>query len=164
MKIRYAEVFDAFLIAQIHCNCWQKAYANLIPQFILQKRNFSSERVLRWENRIKAHKDVILVAENNDGKVVAFAWGGKARDENIFLNFELYALYVDDACQNLGYGSALIKAFANEVKEGFYLFALKGNEKAYNFYIKKGGILKPEYAKQQEDEGFVLEEDCFFFI
>ncbi len=164
MKIRYAELFDVFSIAKIHCESWQQTYANLIPQQILQKRAFSKEKVLRWENRIKEKKYIILVAENDEGIVTGFVWGGKARDEKIHLNFELYALYIAESEQNRGYGSALLKAFAKEVNDDFYLFALQGNQRAKNFYLKKGGILKPEYAKKQEDDGFVLKEDCFCFL
>lgn len=164
MKIRYAEVFDALSIAKIHCETWQIAYVNLIPQKILEKRAFSQERVLRWENRLKNDKDIILLTENDKGIVTGFVWDGKARDENIPLNFEIYALYIDEKEQNCGYGSALMKAFAHEAKESFYLFALHGNNNAKNFYLKKGGILKPEFSKQQEDDGFVLVEDCYFFL
>lgn len=163
MKIRYAEVFDALSIAKIHCETWQTAYANLIPQKILEKRAFSQERILRWENRLKNDKDIILLAENDKGIVTGFVWGGKARDENIPLNFEIYALYIDEKEQNCGYGSALLQAFAREINSGFYLFVLKGNDKAKNFYLKKGGILRPNLEKEQEDEACVLKEECFFF-
>ena len=163
MKIRYAELFDALSIAKIHCETWQFAYANLIPQQILEKRKFSSERVLRWQNRIKEQKDIILVAEDEQGIVTGFAWGGKARDENISLKYELYALYVAPNAQDKGFGSALLKNFSQKVNEDFYLFALNGNDNAQKFYLKHGGILKPEFEKQQDDEGFVLKEDCFFF-
>ena len=164
MKIRYAEVFDAFSIAKIHCESWISAYANLLTQQILDKRVFSQERLQRWENRLKEKKSIVLVSENEKGIVTGFAWGGIGRDERITFPFELYALYVDDKEQNRGYGSALLKAFAEAVNDNFYLFALKGNVKAENFYLKKGGILKPEFEKSQEDQGFVLQEDCFFFL
>ncbi len=163
MKIRYAEVFDAFSLAKIHSDTWQTAYANLIPQKILEKRAFSQERVLRWENRLKNKNHIVLLAENDEGIVTGFAWGGIGTDERISRQFELYALYVDEKEQKHGFGSALLKAFACEIKADFYLFALKNNEKAKKFYISKGGILKPEFAKRQEDSGFILEEDCFFF-
>ena len=163
MKIRYAEVFDAYSLAKIQSEAWQNTYANLIPQKILEKRAFSQERVLRWENRLKEKKHIVLVAENEKGIVTGFVWGGIGTDGRILLKFEIYALYVDVEEQNRGYGSALLSAFANEVNVDFYLFALHGNEKAKNFYLKKGGILKPEFSKQQEDDGFVLNEDCFVF-
>lgn len=163
MKIRYAELFDAFSLAKIHCESWQRTYANLVPKEILEKRKFSQERVARWENRLKEKNHCVLVCENDKGTVVGFAWGGIGRDAKIALKSELYALYVDEKEQNRGYGSALLLAFALEMGTDFYLFALKGNEKAKNFYLKKGGILKTEFTKSQEDEGFVLEEECFFF-
>lgn len=162
MKIRYAELFDAVSIARIHCESWQTTYVNLIPQRILQKKLFSQEKVDRWQNRLLDKKNIVLVAENEQGIVVGFAWGGAGRDERIPLNFELYALYIAESEQNRGYGSALLKKFAQEVGETFYLFALNGNDKAEKFYIHCGGILKPEYTKKQEDDSFVLLEDCFF--
>lgn len=164
MKIRYAEVFDAFIITKIHCDTWQKCYANLIPQEILQKRVFSQERVLRWENRIKEQKQFVLVAENDEGIVTGFVWGGIGREEKLPYQYELYALYVDDKAQGEGYGSALINAFAKEIKSDFYLFALKGNEKAKRFYLKNGGLLKPEFSKTQQEGDIFLEEECFVFL
>lgn len=164
MKIRYAELFDAYSLAKIHSDTWQTAYTNLIPQKILEKRKFSSERVLRWENRLKEKKDIILLAENDKGIVTGFVWGGIGRDERISLQFELYALYIDEKEQKHGYGSALLKAFTDEVKADFYLFVLSGNEKAKNFYLKHQGILKTEFSKQQKEENFDLKEDCFFFL
>ena len=110
MKIRYAEVFDAFSLAKIHSDTWQTAYANLIPQKILEKRAFSQERVLRWENRLKNKNHIVLLAENDEGIVTGFAWGGIGTDERISRQFELYALYVDEKEQKHGFGSALLKA------------------------------------------------------
>lgn len=163
MKIRYAEVFDAFSITKIQSEGWQKTYLGLIPDILLQKRAFSQERVLRWENRLKEKQHIVLVSENEKGIVTGFVWGGIGTDERIHIKHELYALYVDDKEQNRGYGSALLSAFAKEVKGDFYLFALQGNEKAKNFYLRKGGVAKHEFAKQQKDDDFILEEECFFF-
>ena len=130
----------------------------------MQKRIFSQERVLRWENLLKEKNHIVLVSENDKGIVTGFVWGGIGTDKRILTGYEVYALYVDDKEQNRGYGSALLSAFAKEINDSFYLFALKGNEKAKNFYLQKGGILKLDWAKQQEDEGFVFQEDCFFFL
>lgn len=164
MKIRYAEVFDAFNITKIQCDGWKNTYVNLLPDAVLQKRVFSQERVLRWENRLKEKNHIVLVSENDKGIVTGFVWGGIGTDKRILIKYELFALYVDDKEQNRGYGSALLSAFAREIDDSFYLFALKGNDKAKDFYLKKGGILKLDLAKQQEDEGFVIKEDCFVFL
>lgn len=163
MKIRYAEVFDAASLVKINCEAWQIAYANLIPDEILQKRHFSQDRVLRMENRIKERKNIILVAEDDKRIVTGYVWGGVGRDERIKQKKELYALYVAPLAQGKGYGSALLNAFAEAVADDFYLFALKGNKKAKKFYLKHGGRLKPEFEKQQVDTGFLLQEECFFF-
>lgn len=163
MKIRYAEVFDAFSITKIQSDGWQKTYTGMLPDVILQKRAFSQERVLRWENRLKERQHIVLVSENEKGIVTGFVWGGIGTDARILIKHELYALYVDDREQNRGYGSALLAAFAKEVQDDFYLFALRGNEKARNFYLRKGGVLKQEFAKKQEDDGFFLQEECFCF-
>ena len=163
MKIRYAEVFDAFIITKIQSDGWQNTYINLLPAAVLQKRIFSQERVLRWENRLKEKNHIVLVSENDKGIVTGFVWGGIGTDARIPMKYELYALYVDDKEKNRGYGSVLLSAFAKNVDDDFYLFALESNEKAKKFYLKNGGIKKSEFFKQQEDEGVVILEDCFFF-
>ena len=163
MKIRQADISDAKLITKIQSDGWIKTYAHLLPTSFLQERQFSQERVLRWEKRLQDFHHLVLVAEKDNGEIVGFVWGGRGRDDNIPLQKELYALYVYDTEQGKGYGSALLKSFAYEINESFYLFALKGNDKAKRFYLSKGGILKPEFCKQQEEKGNVLEEECFFF-
>ena len=55
MKIRYAEVFDAPSLVKINCEAWQIAYANLIPDEILQKTD-------NIESHINGNDDVSLSA------------------------------------------------------------------------------------------------------
>lgn len=167
MKIRKAEISDAEAITKINTDTWQDAYKGILPQEILAQRVYSPERVERWRNHIKktiSGGTAIYVAENDEGKVVGFAWGGVSRDNNIPRNMELYAFYVRPEEQKKGYGLALFEAFKKYAAGNFYAYMLKDNNHADRFYRKMGGITMPEYYKGKERSTPIgIEEICYFF-
>lgn len=167
MKIRKAEISDAEAIAKINTDTWQDAYKGILPAEILAQRRFSPERVERWRNTIKktvSGGTAIYVAENNEGKVVGFAWGGVSRDTNIPRNMELYAFYIHPEEQKKGFGNALFEAFKKYAAGNFYAYMLKENSRADRFYRKMGGITMPEYFKGPESSSPKgIEEVCYFF-
>ena len=163
MKIRYAEVFDAERITEIDVNGWQCAYGGLLPADFLALRGYSEERVKRWRERLQKHDDIVLVAEDENGRVIGFVWGGKGRDKRIDRPVELYAFYVDPAEQGKEYGRALFEVFAKEAGADFYLFMLEGNAKAARFYEKNGCVLQAARAKTEAIGGTIIREVCYFY-
>lgn len=163
MKIRYAEVFDAERITEINVNGWQCAYGGLMPADFLALRVYSEERVKRWRERLQTHDDIILVAENENGRVIGFVWGGKGRDNRIDRPVELYAFYVDSREQGKGYGKALFEAFAKEAAADFYLFMLEGNAKAARFYVACSCVLQPTLSKTEATGETTVKEVCYFY-
>lgn len=163
MKIRYAEVFDAERITEINVNGWQYAYGGLMPADFLALRVYSEERVKRWRERLQKHDDIVLVAEDENGRVIGFVWGGKGRDKRIELPVELYAFYVDPAEQGKGYGRALFEAFAKEAAADFYLFMLEGNAKAARFYAACGCVLQTSLSKTEAIGETIIREVCYFY-
>ncbi len=135
-----------------------------MPEKILASRIYSEERVNRWKERILKNKEIFLVAEDDGGRVVGFACGGKGRDDRIDMSQELYAFYVDVSVQRQGYGKALFERFVQEVGGNFYLFMLEGNENAASFYENRGCLLQPAFFKEERHEEAVIREVCYFYL
>lgn len=167
MKIRRAEISDAEAIAKVSADTWQQAYRGIMSDEILAERRCSPERIESWRRRVKDTLNgatAIYVAEDENGKVVGFAWGGVSKDNQVPRNMELYAFYVHPNFQKKGYGQALFETFRKYSTGRFYLYALQDNKKAADFYQKMGGVLMPEYAKDSPHSGHQkLKEACYFF-
>lgn len=167
MKIRKAEISDAEAIMKINVDTWQQAYRGLMPDDVLEQRVCSPERAERWRKNIKktlSGATTIYVAEDENGRLAGFVWGGESRDGNVPRHIELYAFYVHPEAQKKGYGKALFEAFRKYAAGKFYLYMLEGNKQAQNFYKRTGGVLMPQFAKESSHSGSKrLKEVCWFF-
>lgn len=92
MIIREAIITDAFGIAKVHVDSWRTTYKNIVPDIYLNNLSYERREQL-WNDNIS--KDKVFVAENEHGKIVGFATGGKERNEK-FTNFhgELTSIYI----------------------------------------------------------------------
>ena len=163
IKVRRANIDDAYKIAQINVNTWNEAYKGLLPDSLLKKRTVSEERVLGIVNKITEPDFIFLVSEYNN-EVVGFCCGGLARDENYPFKYELRALYVLPQFQTKGIGKALINEFKKKINNNpFYLYALKSNINAHNFYKKMGGTELAQYEKLISKDDLKIEEVLFAF-
>lgn len=134
-----------------------------MPDDFLQQRNITEKRIQGTINSINSSDSIWLIAEQNN-QVIGFCCGGKARDENFPAEYELCAIYVMQSKQNKGAGQKLLNEFKTKIdNQPFYLYALKGNNKAINFYIKNGGIELPEYEKDLPIESINAKEILFYF-
>jgi ribosomal protein S18 acetylase RimI-like enzyme len=139
--IRAAQPADARSIATVHVATWRDAYAGLLPDEVLAGLDVA-ERAERWNRYLPAASDegrFVLVFEE-DGRVRGFVSGGPSRDE--FPGGEVYAIYVDPACQGRGAGSRLLAAAARHLAEAHFtgasLWVLTGNHPARRFYESQG--------------------------
>ncbi len=163
IKVRIAIPNDAPIISKINVETWKVCYKGMLPDDFLNNRNLTDDRILATQNKIKANDTIYLVAELND-EVIGFCCGGKARDENYPFKYELVAIYVYPLRQNKGAGKALLNEFKKAINnEPFYLYALKQNINAHNFYQKNGGKELPEYKKILPQKDFIVEEVLFAF-
>lgn len=163
IKIRKARVEDAKTIVEINVATWKTAYKGLLPDNFLAQRNVTDKRIEGTIESINKNQRIWLVAEE-DNQIIGFCCGGEARDENFPAKHELCAIYVLQSNQNKGVGQALLNEFKNQINnQSFYLYALKGNQKAINFYIKNGGVLVPEYEKKLPVPTIEAKEILFFF-
>jgi ribosomal protein S18 acetylase RimI-like enzyme len=138
--IRPARPADAQPIAAVHVATWRHAYAGLLPDGVLAGLDVG-EWAQRWHRNLSAPAQgrFVLVFEQ-DGRVEGFVSGGRSRDQ--FPGGEVYAIYVDPACQGRGAGSRLLTAAARHLAEAHFtaasLWVLVGNRPARRFYESQG--------------------------
>jgi ribosomal protein S18 acetylase RimI-like enzyme len=138
--IRAARPADARPIAAVHVATWRDAYAGLLPDDVLAGLD-TGERAHRWRDRLAAPAagTFVLVFEQ-DGRVGGFVSGGPSRDQ--FPGGEVYAIYVDPACQGRGAGTRLLTGAARHLAEAHFtdasLWVLASNHPARRFYESQG--------------------------
>lgn len=147
--IRKAIKEDVSAISKIHVDGWKVAYKGILPEDFLQNRSYE-EQCNKWDNRYFNNKDTtetVLVAEMEDGEVVGFISLDTVSKE-VGVDGSIGALYIDKNHQGKGYGTALIKAAVDILKEQgakrFVLTAFKENKKACSFYDSLGGRVLSE--------------------
>ena len=138
MQVRPARVDDAAAIADAHTRAWQAAYEHVFGAENLA--TIDSERRRRWWERcVREGLETVLVAEK-DGRVVAFASLGPARDDSA--RGELYAIYALPEAWGSGAGPALLEAGVEALRGGGYreaiLWVLDDNPRARRFYEREG--------------------------
>ncbi len=149
VTIRAIEAADAEPMARLHIAVWEEAYAGLVADELLAERRAGiDERVERWRRIIAASTAPTTVAEDA-GELVGFASAGPARDEDIDVREELWALYVRAAWWGRGLGHRLLTTVLGE--RPAYLWVLDGNDRGIAFYERQGFVL--DGATTQEDEG-----------
>ncbi|GGF16275.1 N-acetyltransferase [Halobacillus andaensis] len=120
-QLRVAKFEDAEQIANIHIQSWKSTYKDLIDEQDLSNITLEN-RVALWETILKSpiNGQIAYVIENDDGQVVGFVSGGKERTKKYSYDGEIYAIYMLDNYQRMGYGSMLLSTFAKAMKEVGY--------------------------------------------
>ena len=149
ITLRRAGPADAEALAHLHLDVWDDAYTGLVPQGILDdRRSRPDARVERWRETLTSSPDATWLAEDA-GRLVGFAGVGPARDNDVDIDLELYALYVRKAYYGTGLGYALFEHVAGD--RACYLWVLAGNERAIGFYERQGFRL--DGTEDVHDEG-----------
>jgi GNAT superfamily N-acetyltransferase len=149
VRIRRGVPDDAEAMGNLHVDVWDDAYTGLVPQQILDdRRDRLVERIERWREIFTDSDDVNWVAEDADG-LVGFSGAGPARDNDVDMDLELYALYVRAAYYGTGLGYALFEKAVGD--RACYLWVLAGNERAIRFYERQGFRL--DGTEDEHDEG-----------
>jgi ribosomal protein S18 acetylase RimI-like enzyme len=138
--VRAARAGDAQPIAAVHVATWRDAYAGLLPAGLLAGLDVD-EWAERWQGRLGASGDgVFALVFEADGRIQGFVSGGPSRDE--FPGGEVYAIYVDPACQGRGAGRRLLEAATRLLADAGFtdasLWVLSGNHPARGFYESQG--------------------------
>ncbi|MFS0691020.1 GNAT family N-acetyltransferase [Sporosarcina sp. 179-K 8C2 HS] len=139
MRIREAVQGDAEGIARVHVDSWRTTYKGIVSESVLQDLSYE-QRAENWRRGIG--KNALYVAENERGKIVGFATGGKERTGKYDADGELYAIYLLHEVQGQGIGKKLTESIAQNLKEqGFtsmLVWVLEQNT-SKKFYESLGG-------------------------
>jgi ribosomal protein S18 acetylase RimI-like enzyme len=138
---RRASRDDAEAIAHVHCESWRTTYPGLMPQAVIDAWTDPGKRVAGWRTIIGERPETLWLAEQ-DGRVVGFADGGKAREPNDGCDGQLFGIYLLVHAQRKGLGQRLVSnVFADLRAQGFTsvrVEVLKGNTPAISFYEQLG--------------------------
>ena len=139
MLIREAILDDAEGIARVHVDSWRTTYKDIVPDSYLQQLSYE-QRAENWSRGI-GH-NALYVAEDENGKIVGFATGGKERTGKYDADGELYAIYLLQDVQGKGIGKKLTQVIAKSLKEeGFssMLVWVLDRNSSKAFYESLGG-------------------------
>ncbi len=137
IAVRTAVVGDAEGIKRVHVQAWRETYVGLIPHAVLDRRE-ETVSLARWRSILESDGESVLVALDEDGRVVGFATRGIGRDVDAPYPNELNGLYTLREVQGLGVGRRLLELAVG--RGGAYLWVLEGNVRAQGFYEHLGFV------------------------
>ena len=145
-------VDDAEAIERVRTDTWRDAYRGLMPDSLLDGLDYDATR-RRAQMSALAPQHFVLVAED-DGAVVGFCIGGRARPPEERFVGEVYAIYVRPEHHGHGIGRAMLQAAAKELVERGYLsmiiWVLRENAPSRRFYERMGGIYVRDEVRELE--------------
>ncbi|MFS0780681.1 N-acetyltransferase family protein [Bacillus sp. 1P06AnD] len=143
MKIREANILDADGIAKVHVDSWRATYKGIMPEELLNHLSYESRTEL-WKKNISDKNNYIVIAENEEGQVIAFVTAGK-RETNLVENSgDLTSIYACEEYKGKGIGKKLLQeAFSHFKTIGYnkiFVEVLEDNKTKY-FYEYYGAEL-----------------------
>lgn len=146
MEIRAARPDDVPAIAKVHVDSWRTTYKDILPKSYLNDLSYDARETM-WSESFGEENDSFLIVAEDQGKVVGFSAGGKARQdtpEAKGYGGELYAVYTLDSYQRRGLGRRLVAAVAEGLIEREFdtmiTWVIEDNA-ACRFYERLGGNL-----------------------
>jgi ribosomal protein S18 acetylase RimI-like enzyme len=164
MIVREAKIADAPAIARVNVDTWRTAYRKIIPEDYLAKLSYEKREISWIENISIAEKNAhfVYVAENDSGKIVGFAAGGRERLGKYIYQGELFAIYILEEYQRQGIGRRLVRSIAVKLTElglNSMLVWVLGDNSACKFYEVLGGEKIDEH--QTSRAGVALKEIAY---
>jgi GNAT superfamily N-acetyltransferase len=143
ISLRDYRLGDADAIGALHAQSWFTAYRGILLDSYLDN-DLQRERQEYWRGKLPtlSAKEFLVVAEDDAGNVVGFA-AVMDEPENGY-DALLDNLHVRPDLKGKGLGGRLMKAVALRLRDtgraSFYLWVLKGNAAAEEFYKSKDGV------------------------
>jgi len=154
--IRPATPADAAAISAIHIDARCQAYADLMSPEALSAM-IAEVTPEKWANRLRYWRGWGLVAVENGGTIIGFVYTAPNHEGRPGVG-DIEALHVDPAHQGTGVGERLLDAglevLAQQGFSAFELWVLEGNERAIQFYLKRGW--RPDGERAHEFGGDFL--------
>ena len=141
ITIREAVQSDSSQIGLLHAISWQMTYRDILPDSFLDN-NLEEERRTYWLDKLShlSLAEFVLVAETAAGELLGFIAimdQGRNATDGFIDN-----LHVTPKSKGMGIGSRLMKAAAQRLRDAgvntAYLWVLKGNIRAEEFYKARG--------------------------
>jgi len=164
INTRPATLHDAAAIAKVHIGGWRSTYQGIVPQSYLDRLSYEKRQAM-WAD-ILSKKDtdsVHMVATDEHDNIIGFISAGKARNQELGYDAELYALYVSSEHQGQGIGKQLMHRLAELLTQhnfhSMYLWVLEKNP-SRQFYRKMGAQLFVQ-TKTADFDGYQLTEVAY---
>ena len=158
ISFRTAETLDYKDIAKLHAESWQQNYRGSFSAHFLD-HEVHQERLSVWKARclFPAENQLVILAEE-EGKLLGFCCAYS--NESVVYGTYLDNLHVSSEATGKGLGTYLIQRLIKEIRcrnvsDNMYLWVMKGNTTAIDFYDKlKGRTEEPVKAIDIGDAEF----------
>ena len=156
--VRWAEVDDAYAIAEVHVASWQAAYRGIVPSDVLDQLSVE-QRAIRQRERILKHPRSVAVVMS-DQRIVGFCAFGDCRDDDKprGVTGEIIAVYLEPSYWRRGSGSRLLRWAEDQLrlrkKTEVVLWVFEDNHQSRRFYEAMG--YQPDGARKVETIGLPL--------
>lgn len=162
-RIRAAVPDDAAALGRVMVGSWLAAHRGQVPEPAWAKRRdewtpeVSAEAWARLLDRLAEdapRREVLLVAEDDDGRVVGLGLGTRPDEGGAGDTAEITALYVAPDRHGMGVGGALLRALARELaaagSTSLQVGVLTANLPARRFYEAMGGRERGERVVDED--------------
>ena len=144
MTIRPATLDDVEGIAKVHVDAWRSTYRGIMPDAFLDSLSYERRAEQRRTAMLeRAGKEWSHVAEDDDGRIIGFALGGRERDGTPGFDGELYAIYLLDEYRGRGIGRELTLTIARDLAANGMLSLLVwvlADNPSKRFYERLGAV------------------------
>ncbi|HXV31306.1 MAG TPA: GNAT family N-acetyltransferase [Sinorhizobium sp.] len=141
IEIRPAEPDDVMMMASVLVETWRSTFRGIIADAYLDAMTVE-DQAIRQARRLRLPEVFHTVAvDMAEERVIGLASYGRARGMPPAFDRELYTLYLLDAFQGVGIGSALVRAVAGHCRDmgasSLFAWVLSGNPNR-TFYERLG--------------------------
>ncbi|MDQ0062921.1 ribosomal protein S18 acetylase RimI-like enzyme [Paenibacillus harenae] len=131
-------------IVHVHVESLKSSHVGILPQDFLNNLTHEWSTPRFTEALSQPPKDVsLLVAEDEQGQIIGFIWGGPERKGDKKYKGEIYAIYILSEYQGVGVGRQLVRALVEDLISinivSMLVMVFERNLASRRFYEAMGG-------------------------
>jgi len=153
ISVRMARPGDEEGIAHVHDAAWRDAYRGIIPGRELE-RMVERRGPTWWRRAIRAGTRLIVL--DFADTIAGYASYGRNRMPILPFGGEIFELYLTPEYQGVGLGKRMFAAARTDLAahgySSFVVWALGGNDRALEFYQRRGGAVVRRARERFGDE------------